>query len=147
MKNDIIPFINNLLENKNYVAIATDWTVYVDLFKKVSDKKLILADVMRKPDGDKYGASVDIRLLMSCNKMIGSYRSTFSSIAGMLAMHKNYYVAMEYPKTFQFTNSQAGIISGIYEDEIDFNYFVNLRLKLYANVEPALRTIFRNIVY
>lgn len=54
---------------------------------------------------------------------------------------------MEYPKTFQFTNSQAGIISGIYEDEIDFNYFVNLRLKLYANVEPELRTIFRNIVY
>lgn len=81
VKNVIIPFINQLLENKNYVAIATDWMIYVNLFKKVFKNKLILADVMRKPDGDKYDASIDIRLLMSCNKMIGSYRSTFSSMA------------------------------------------------------------------
>lgn len=147
VKNVIIPFINQLLENKNYVAIATDWMIYVNLFKKVFKNKLILADVMRKPDGDQYDASIDIRLLMSCNKMIGSYKSTFSSMAGMLAMHKVFYVAMEYPKIFQFSNSQAGIISGIYENVSDFNYFVNQRIKLYSNVEPALRTFFKNIVY
>lgn len=143
----IIPFLNQLLENKNYVAIATDWMLYIDLFKKTYPKKLIMANVQRKPDGDKYGASIDVRLLMSCNKMIGSYRSTFTSIAGMSALHRIYYVAMEYPKIFQFTNSQAGIISGIYEDEKDFNYFVNLRLRLYSNVEPALRTFYRNVIY
>lgn len=143
----ILPFLNGLLEEKNYVAIATDWMVYIDLFKEKFGERLLMADVMRKPDGDKLGASIDIRLLMGCNKMIGTYRSTFSSIAGMMAMHRVFYVAVEYPNVFQFSSSQVGITSGIFEDEADFNYFVNTRVRLYSPLEPALRTFFRNTVY
>lgn len=142
----IIPFLNQILDRKNYVALATDWSIYVDSFKKIYENRLILADVLREPDGDFFGAAIDVRLLMACNKMIGSYRSSFSSIAGMLALHKVYFVSMNYPNVFQFTNSQAGITSGIYEYLPDFSYFVNQRLKLYHSIEPALRTFFRNIV-
>lgn len=147
VKNVVIPFLNKLLENKNYIAIATDNKIYTDLFKKIYSGKLIMANVERRPDGNKYDASIDILLLMSCNKMIGTFRSSFSSFAGMCAMHRIYYVSMEYPKLFQFSNSQAGIISGIYEDHDDYNYFVNQRVKLFSNIEPAIRTFFRNIVY
>ena len=143
----VIPFLNQLLENKNYVALATDWDIYTNLFKKVYPKNLIMADVSRNPDGNKYDAATDIFLLMMCNKMIGTFRSSFSAFAGMCAMHRIYYVSMEYPTVFQFTNSQAGIISGIYENHGDFNYYVNQRVKLFPNIESAIRTFFRNVVY
>ena len=146
VKNLVIPFLNNLLNHKNYLAVATDWIVYENIFKSLYKRNLIMANLQRRPDGKKYDAAVDIELLMSCNKMIGTYRSSFSAIAGMRAMHRIYYVAMDNPSIFQFTNSQVGVTSGIYESFADFTYYVNQNLKLFDNNENAIRNFFRNAV-
>ena len=146
VKNLVIPFLNRLLDQKNYLAVATDWTVYENLFKSLYKKNLIMADLQRRPDGKKFDAAVDIEILMSCNKLIGTYRSSFSAIAGMRAMHRVYYVAMENPSIFQFVNSQNGITSGIYEAFSDYTYYVNQNIRLSYNNENAVRIFFKYTV-
>lgn len=54
---------------------------------------------------------------------------------------------MVYSKIFQFTNSQAGIISGIYEDKIDFNYFVNSIQMLRLRFELSTEILFIKSVF
>lgn len=143
----LFPFLNDLLGSKNYVALATDWSPALDLFSKHYKNRMIITNVERRPDGNKYGAATDVIFLMICNKMLGTYRSSFSAIAAQRACHVAYYLAGEYPTLFQFSNSQVGITSAIYERLYDYNYFASRRMKLNDITEEGIRMFYRNIMF
>lgn len=140
----IVPFLKDKLKNKNYVALATEKTVYANLFQKEFGNRLIMLNMTRIPNGNKFDASLDILLLMNCDHLIGSWRSSFSSIVGMRTMKNIYYVCNENPKIFRMSNSQMGIVVGIHDFKKDYNYNINNRAYLTDKLEEPLRLFYRN---
>ncbi|OHT08891.1 hypothetical protein TRFO_22484 [Tritrichomonas foetus] len=142
----IVPFLNDLFSNGLYIALATDNQNYINRLNLSFPNRLIIANVERKPNGAAISAMTDICLLMMCNKMIGTFRSSFSTNAAQRTLMRPYWIAMENPNLFRFTNSQAGIVSTIMENaKHDYNYILNFRARLYPSVEYPMRVFFRNL--
>ena len=144
--NTVVPFLRDKFENGIYIAIASDSQTFIDHFKALFPNNLIVANVERKADGETDSAMTDIALLMMCNEMIGTLRSTFSCVAAQRAMIRPYFLAMENPYLFQFSSSQLGISSAIYESIRDYNYMMSNRAKIYLNTEEPTRIFFRNMI-
>ncbi|OHT08893.1 hypothetical protein TRFO_22489 [Tritrichomonas foetus] len=142
----VIPFLKDLFHTGLYIALATDKQEFVNRIKIEFPDRLIIADVERKSDGNSISALTDICLLMMCNMMIATFRSSFSAFAAQRSMLKPYWIDMENPYLFQFTNSQAGIVSTIMENlPHDFNYVLNFRARLFPSIEKPMHVFFRNM--
>lgn len=145
--NLIVPFLKDKMKNKNYVALATEKDMYVNVFKKEFGNRLIILNIKRKYDGPKFDASLDILLLMCCNHLIGTWRSSFTAIVGMRTMQRVYYVSNENPNIFRMSNSQMGIVVGVHDFKEDYNYNINNRAYLFPNLEESLRLFYRNEIF
>lgn len=124
-------FLDDFFKTENrFVAIATD---FESLFKKIQNRygdKVLFSNAVRKPDTDHLTALIDMAMLMSCNQVIATYRSTFSFLINHRANLKPLVVEKEAPEIFDLSHSQVTGISPIRhktdKDSWKTNYIVHL---------------------
>jgi hypothetical protein len=96
------------------LAVATDTE---DIKQRVITRygeRVLMADVLRKPDKDHQGAQVDMALLLGSDELMATYRSTFSWVVVSRFGRAAWWIEKEAPHWFPASNSQAVGVSIVY---------------------------------
>ena len=139
----LVPFLDDYHQNnKQYIFFTSNCDQYTKYFEDRYNNRFFVSEASKKEDGEKNDALIDIGCLMMCDEIIGTFRSSFTSIAGMRAMTNPYYLSAEIDYIFRFTSSQAGLFSMIFDSTNGYNYMANYRLKVDARYEDGVRAFF-----
>lgn len=140
----IVPFLNEQLKKRpTQIFLATDSRIILNNMTDFFKDSLI---TLRYLPGTKSGIN-DLAMLMNCNKMICSFRSTFSYLASALTLKRSYWYDRDRPFLLYFSNSQNGIISMLWESVKVYSKRTNEFDHLMPGNENLLRRYFHNQIY
>ncbi|KAH0792647.1 hypothetical protein GPJ56_003481 [Histomonas meleagridis] len=109
----LYPFLDDyIIKDKPYLFIAVTRENLFKMFEEKYGERVFTSDVKKRPDGRKADAVRDLACLMMCDRMVGTYRSTFSVLAGARALMRPYYVTMGVDYVFRFTSHNQYLKGG-----------------------------------
>jgi hypothetical protein len=101
-------------DNSIVLAVATDTEEIRRQMIARYGPRVLMADVLRKPDKDHHGAQVDMALLLGSDELMATYRSTFSWVVVSRFGRAAWWIEKEAPHWFPASNSQAVGVSILY---------------------------------
>lgn len=142
-----IPFLQEYMDKKPTVfALATDSKHIEKGFKAAFPNNTLTTNARRKADKDHISALYDIALLEFCDKLLLTYRSSFSSIVAARTANRPYYIEKESPGVFRVSNSQSGMISMLYHQFDVHDWQVSRRFRLTPDDEYILRQYYIHLI-
>ena len=112
-----------------HIIIASDNNKIIDSFVRRYGSKVHFSKAIRKADQDHVGAMLDMSLLISCNNIIGTFRSSFSYIVSSRFGNRCWWIEKESPYTFPSQNSQSLGISVLYHHRDHCDWRINDRIR------------------
>jgi hypothetical protein len=123
--NELFPFVDNYLKKPNTaVAMASDNDNFNHKMKNRYGDKFTYVNIYRGVDANHPGDLIDFAMLMSCDELVGSYRSTYTNMVHVKSGMKAWVYERESHWIFQLSHSQTSVLSPIAEFH---TYFVQLR--------------------
>ncbi|KAH0791795.1 hypothetical protein GPJ56_004289 [Histomonas meleagridis] len=143
LKRTLQPFLDDLHQNsKQYIFFTSNYDQYTTYFKERYQKRFFISEASKKEDGNKRDALNDMACLIMCDKLIGTFRSSFTTISAMRAMTNAYYMSCEVDSLFRFSSTQMGLFSMIVDESENWNYMANYRLRDEESYESGVRAFF-----
>ena len=122
--------IDKRLQNNTdmMIALATDSKGIVNAMQLKYGDRMIMTDSPRLRDSDHISAQSDMVLVMGCDTIIGTYRSTFSWIIVSRSGQRAWWIEKESAHCLPSSNSQAGCVSMLYHWRDSNNWRTNDRV-------------------
>lgn len=139
----ILPFlVDQSLIKPSVFYLESDSALVIEYMQKQS-KNMFRSIVHLK--GTKSGTNVFV-LLMCSNKLLLTFRSTFSFLAAARSLTTAYWFSVENPGVLRFRNSQCGIASMMWESLPLYSWRLNDYSRLSKENEFLFRRFVKNTV-